>query len=146
MLPWSLYGLTPRDLSGELLRTWNHIVDAQTLAGSSPGAAFTVPADRVAIITQISSKILLAGDQPISLDVVVNEPGLAGNSLALSFPYIRSTTGTHQNFIAGGFVYFIAGPNTSIDFQLVTSTVLGVQIANFSFAGFLIPRGDATYV
>jgi len=146
MLPWALFGLTPRDMSGELLRAWNFYTTISTAIGLSPAASRQVPADRAAIITGVSCSLLTGGDIADNFNVTVNEPGIAGLSLSLALKFDRSPGSAATRWSAYAPCYFVAGPNCDIGLAAVTLTNASIQDAVFGMSGFLIPRGDATYV
>jgi len=146
MLPWKFFNLTPRDMSGELIRTFNKTADSNVLAGSNPSVSFQVPADRVCIVTGCSASFLSGGDAPEQLQVSVNEVGTAPLSLILAIPMTRAPGLATNNWTSYALTYFIAGPGTTIDFTIVTATTASFQGATFGMSAFLIPRGDATYL
>lgn len=147
MLPWQYFGLTPRDLTGELIRVWNQARTDNVLAGSSPVAQIDVPSERAALITHVSCTANLAGDQPIRFVMLIQDLNVPAQTLFTMFlPLVRSTTLGLNIFTASTDCFVMAGPSQRIFLQIETNTQLGVQLGDFGMAGFLLPRGDATYL
>ncbi len=146
MLPWKFFGLTPRDMSGELIRTWNKVQQVGVLAGAQPSFSWIVPADRAAVVTGFSCQLVTGGDQPEGVEMFLDVPGTIVQLLYLNAPMLRMVTTSSTHGLATAACYFIAGPGQRITLTARTQLNASVQDALFGLAAFLIPRGDATYL
>lgn len=150
MLPWQLFGLTPRDASGTLIRLWNRY---QTVSATSANltVGFNVPADQAALLLHWSiSCVAGAGAQPLiaELDVQANQTAAVSFFDTSPFPTgVALTAGTAINGLIGRQLNgIIAGPGSLITINASFTSGVPVNTMTASLGAFLIPRGDMAYV
>ncbi len=158
MIPWKYHNLTPRDVSGTLLRDWSQYA---SIAGTTPGLVqfWTVPADSAALLFTWS----VAGHgqtgppavQPIYAFLTVAHAPIANNpdhfrSYAPFLAY--GPTGALAIANTDGFVSVPLGnillaPGARISINAVSINLSStLWTADVSIGAVLIPRGDAAYV
>lgn len=150
MLPWALFGLTPRDMSGTLLRQFNR-QSTITTVGLVHTHTFNIPPDNALVLLQWAVLALGGGAQQptyAELDLFLPTANTANGFLTAAFP------GSLGNPIATGIIGSIStpcqgaivAPGGKLECNVNFS---GGGVANTSSAsilGVLIPRGDMAYV
>jgi len=150
MLPWKLFGLTPRDQSGVLIRAWNQ-QKTNSLAALSITHTFNVPADQALILLNWSVVALGIGTQQpttTELDFFETQSNAAKGFLAAVFPVsLNNASGTGiYGYINQPVNGVLVGPGSKIECNTAFSQAIFPNTCSVSICGVLIPRGDAAYV
>lgn len=147
MIPWALFGLTARDLSGELLRNWPQIQSVVTATGLAL-ADFTVPPDKAALISGWSVEFRGAGASYGAIArLQVWTPGAGTLRLSRAqCPFSALISPIVQNAVNAFGEHILAGPNELIHMEGQFSTAVAGSVCVLSFSSVLIPRGDAAWL
>lgn len=150
MIPWKLFGLTPRDMSGTLLRVWNQAA-VQLQAIAQLQQKYTVPDDQAALLLNWSM-LAVAGvlQQPIYAYIAASPKGTANNFWFTSsnFPQGLGNTGTSGQTSAFSLPLNGVLIPPGSDITIVTSFSGGANAnqVNIGLGAILIPRGDVAYL
>lgn len=141
MLPWKLFGLTPRDASGELLRVVNRQQGGTTGGASEGGLSYTVPAEKYLIITGWGATGAgFAAGTPIGAMLRISYAGLEVFRMAQRMVAVQNPSGTFVGY-AGMQSWVVARPLSEIVVAVQFNTVADHSLTA-SLTGVLIPKGD----
>lgn len=147
MLPWWMFGLTPRDRSGPQLRVFNQWFQDVVLVASSTHD-FPVDSEHALILTGWSLDMFTstAGVTAVtgSLRVIAQPGGQATCNITMSI-FDQLLTGTNRD--GGDFKQmFVLCPPGSLIRSVAQWSAAGTNTVQHSIVGVLIPKGNAAYV
>lgn len=153
MIPWKYHNLTPRDISGKLIRQWNH-QKAFTPAVGQLLNGITVPQDNAAVILKWSHSVQGgAGQGPLyGRMIIVQNPNTGGvNEIFSDWSiYLQNSPivsgGLTIGFISQACNGIVVGPGCGILMEANFVAGANANQGYWSLGAVLIPVGDMAYL
>lgn len=147
MLPWFLFGLTPRDRSGPQLRVFNQWFQDVVLVASSTHD-FPIDSEHALILTgwSVDMTTSTAGTTAVSASMrVIAQPGGQATCNITTTIFDQALAGVLRD--GGDFKQmFVLCPPGSIVRSIAQWNQAGTNTVQHSITGVLIPKGNAGYV
>jgi len=145
MIPFRWWGLTPRDMSGKLIRHWDQ---AATVSGAATTlqTAWTVPIENAVIISAWGVDARAGAAQtPTFGYLTLTKPA----GVAVTFPMnLNRVAGLSTPLVLGDTMTgtWLAGPGDEIKLSATFNAGGVANLALFALEAMMVPRGEVAWL